>query len=369
MRKLLISIFPLLLVGAGGAAAYLWLAWTQPYKNFPAEGVFLTVPHGASCRAIARILKDNGVIRSELAFRLYCRRHRRQTLQAGEYFFDHAVTGRDVFDTLAGGRVYVKSVTIPEGYTMFDIAALLDKEGVLSRDTFLAFARDASQIQDLAPGARTLEGFLFPATYQFPHRPAPQDVTAAMVRKFREAWAQLNANAALNGRSLGEIVTLASLVERETPKADERPLVAAVFTNRLRLGRGLQCDPTVIYALQLVGRYNGTLTSADLRFDSAYNTYRYRGLPPGPIGNPGIESLRAALAPANVDYLYFVANTQGGHFFSKTLEEHNRNVRRYHRLLASIGKEDLAEEEPPPPPPPKSKKRQHHSKNHKKRNT
>jgi UPF0755 protein len=365
MRKLLIAVLLLLLAG-GGSAAYLWLAWTQPYKNFPSEGVFVTVPHGASCRAIARILKENGVIPSELAFRLYCRRHKRQTLQAGEYFFDHAITGREVFDTLAAGRVYEKSVAIPEGYTMFDIADLLDKEGVLSRDMFLAVARDASQIHDLFPEARSLEGFLFPATYQFPHRPAPQDVTAAMVRKFREVWATLNPEPVLGRRSVGEVVTLASLVERETPKGDERPLVAAVFANRLRLGRGLQCDPTVIYALQLVGRYNGTLTSADLRFDSAYNTYRYRGLPPGPIGNPGIGSLRAALAPAKVDYLYFVADTQGGHFFSRTLEEHNRNVRRYHKLLALNGKEEPEEEDPPPPPPPK---RQHHSKNHKKRNT
>ncbi len=364
MRRLLITVFLLLLLAGGGAAAYLWLAWTQPYKNFPSEGVFVTVPHGASCRAIARILKDNGVIPSELAFRLYCRRHRRQTLQAGEYFFDHAAAGREVFDTLASGRVYEKSVTIPEGYTMFDIAALLDKEGVLSREMFLAVARDASQVHDLAPEARSLEGFLFPATYQFPHRPAPQDVTAAMVRKFREAWTQFGAGASLGGRRVGEIVTLASLVERETPKADERPLVAAVFANRLRLGRGLQCDPTVIYALELVGRYNGTLTSADLRVDSAYNTYRYRGLPPGPIANPGVGALRAALEPANVDYLYFVANTQGGHFFSKTLEEHNRNVRRYHRLLASNGKEEPEEEQPAPPPPAKKR---HHPKNHKKR--
>lgn len=367
MRKLLISVLLLVLVAAGGGAAYLWLAWTQPYKNFPSEGVFVTVPHGASCRAIARILKDNGVIPSELAFRLYCRRHRRQTLQAGEYFFDHAAAGREVFDMLASGRVYEKSVTIPEGYTMFDIAALLDKEGVLSREMFLAVARDASQIHDLAPEARSLEGFLFPATYQFPHRPAPQDVTAAMVRKFREAWTELGSGASLGGRRVGEIVTLASLVERETPKADERPLVAAVFANRLRLGRGLQCDPTVIYALELVGRYNGTLTSADLRFDSAYNTYRYRGLPPGPIANPGVGALRAALEPANVDYLYFVANTQGGHFFSKTLEEHNRNVRRYHRLLALNGKEEPEEEEQPPPPP--APKKRHHPKNHKKRNS
>ena len=366
MRKLLIGVLLLLLVAAGGAAVYLGLAWTRPFKSFPDEGVFLTVPRGASCRAIARILKDNGVIRNELAFRLYCRRHRRQPLQAGEYFFDHAVTGREVFDTLASGRVYEKSVTVPEGYTMFDIAALLDKEGVLSREMFLALARDASPIHDLAPEARSLEGFLFPATYQFPHRPAPQDVTGAMVRKFREAWAELGAGSAMGRRSAGEIVTLASLVERETPKADERPLVAAVFANRLRLGRGLQCDPTVIYALELVGRYNGTLTSGELRFDSAYNTYRYRGLPPGPIANPGVGALRAALEPAKVDYLYFVANTQGGHFFSKTLEEHNRNVRRYHRLLALNGKEEPEEEQPPPPPAPK--KRQHH-KNHKKRNS
>lgn len=338
VRTVLVTLL-ILLVAAGGTAAYVWLALAWPYRDYPSDGVFVTVPHGASPRMAGRILAREGVLRSAAAFELYCRWTLRKNggrgvLKAGDYFFDHAVTAREVFDTLANGRVYVKSVTVPEGSTMADIAALLENERVVPRETFLAAAQDASLVSDDAPKARNLEGFLFPATYPFPRHPAAQDVVAAMVRRFHDTWAQLPAETGPGGRSLEEVVTLASLVERETPQPEERPLVAAVFLNRLRLRRPLQCDPTVVYALKLAGRGNGKLTRNDLRFESPYNTYRHTGLPPGPIANPGEASLRAALEPAKSDYLYFVANTQGGHFFSRTLAEHNRNVRRYRRLLA-----------------------------------
>jgi UPF0755 protein len=187
----------------------------------------------------------------------------------------------------------------------------------------------------VAPGAPSLEGFLFPATYQLPRRLSGEEIAAAMVRRFQQEWEVVSAqghNPA--GLSLQQAVTLASLVESETRQADERPLVAGVFLNRLRRRYPLQCDPTVAYALELAGKYTGTLSSRDLRFESLYNTYRRIGLPPGPISNPGTMSLRAALDPSPTDHFYFVANAEGGHIFSRTLAEHNRNVVRYRQLLA-----------------------------------
>lgn len=331
MRRVVwLALLAFLLLGAWVAAA-LYL----PFQGFPREGVFVNVPRGASRRAIARLLAENGVVRSRIAFEALCRWHSRRTLQAGEYFFDHPVTASEVFGTLAVGRVFEKAVTVPEGSTMFGIADLLEREGFLRREAFLEAAHDPTLIRDLASGAKSLEGFLFPATYKFPRHPAPQDVVNAMVRRFRETWQAVSAGVREpTDFSVAEVVTLASLVERETPEADERPIIAGVFLNRLRLRRPLQCDPTVIYALERAGRYNGSLDSGDLNFDSPYNTYRRPGLPPGPIANPGEASLRAALGPPRVEYLYFVANAQGGHFFSKTLKEHNHNVARYHRLLA-----------------------------------
>jgi UPF0755 protein len=329
MRRLLIYIFLLVVLAVG----YAYMALYQPYQGFPAGGVYVDIPHGASLRGIARLLDENGVVRSRYAFEGLGRWRQARTLEAGEYFFDHPVTAFDVYDTIANGRVYVKEFVVPEGFTMFDIADLAASQQFLSRDEFLAAARDASSIHDIAPDAPSLEGFLFPATYEFPRHITGKDMTAAMVKKFRQEWLTLPSETAAAGRNMQSIVTLASLVERETPRPEERPHVAGVFENRLRIGQPLQCDPTVAYALTLAGQYSGKLDSGDLHFASPYNTYVNRGLPPGPIANPGEAALRAALDPPPTDDLYFVANTQGGHFFSKTLEEHNQNVARYRRLL------------------------------------
>ena len=341
-RTVAVSVV-LLLLAAGGAAAWMWLSIERPYQGFPAEGVFVELPHGASSRTAARLLKQNGVIRSAFAFELYARRHSRRRLQAGEYFFAHAVSGHDVFWQIADGRIYEQAFTVREGETIFDVAADLEAQELMTADEFLAAAQNPDLIRDIAPHAKTLEGFLFPATYFLPRHPTAADVTAEMVRKFKEEWQRIapaeskqDTTGLEHGRPVISVVTLASLVERETPKPEERPLVAGAFENRLQRRIPLQCDPTVIYALQDAGRYNGTLTGADLHFESPYNTYAHPGLPPGPIGNPGEASLRAALEPAKTDYLYFVANTQGGHFFAATLAEHNRNVTKYRRLLAGL---------------------------------
>jgi UPF0755 protein len=366
--KYFLVLLLLIVLVAGGAAAWIWYGITKPYQEFPASGVFVDVPHGASSRHVATLLQSSGVIRSAMAFEIYARRHPKRTLQAGEYLFDRAMTGRDVFWKVANGQVYQQPFTVREGETMFDIARELEEGKFMRAGDFLYAAGDPSLVRDLAPGAPTLEGFLFPATYELPRHPAASELTAEMVHKFKEQWksiaaqidAESSAPAGMDHRSLNSIVTLASLVERETPKRDERPLVAGAFENRLGKGMRLQCDPTVMYGMERLGKYTPPLTGKDLTFDSPYNTYEHAGLPPGPIGNPGEASLRAALAPAKTDYLYFVANTQGGHFFSATLEEHNKNVVKYRRLLAG-----LPADPPPPPLKPKPKKRQSISKQHK----
>jgi len=342
VRRVILILLVVLALAAG------WLAYAlyTPFQAFPKGGVFVEVPRGASSRTIARLLQQNGVIRSRVTFELLARWKSRQPLQAGEYFFDRPRNAIGVFRWIADGHVYFRTVTIPEGYNMFQIADLLAKEGFTSRAEFLAAARDPEPMRDLAPGARTLEGFLFPASYQLPRHPAARDVVEIMLQRFREAWAALP-ELERSGRSVEQVVTLASLVEKETAQPDERPVVAGVFANRLKRGMALQCDPTVIYALELAGRYNGNLLLRDLRMNSPYNTYRYAGLPPGPIANPGESSLRAALAPAAVGYFYFVASGEGGHVFSHTLREHNRNVALYRRKLAQ---NNSPAADPPPAP-------------------
>lgn len=353
-RAWLLIIFGVALVAlgalAGGAAALLRADWETPYAGFGAGGVFVEIPHGMRVATIAQTLETEGVVRHALSFRLLELRHRHVRLEAGEYHFDHAETPEQVFDTIARGRIYLVTVVVPEGETMFGIAELMEAKGVTTRDAFLAAARSPALVADLAPGAPSLEGFLFPATYQFPRHQTGERVAEAMVRRFRETWSEVSRkpaesdSGAARPAGLGplEVVTLASLVEKETGVPEERPLVASVFLNRLRKRMALDCDPTVIYALVLAGRFNGRLLLPDLRVDSPYNTYRRRGLPPGPIANPGEASLRAVLEPAPGKSLYFVATGDGGHVFSGTLAEHNRNVARYRKREAQLARNGRA---------------------------
>ena len=326
----------IVLVGVAALAGYVWFSIEKPYGSIPPSGIFVDVPHGASQRAVSHLLASKGVVRSALAFELYARRHPKRSMEAGQYFFDRPLSGREVYWKLANGEIFQQLFTVKEGDTIFDIANNLAIANYAKASDFLNAANDAKQIQDIAPGAKTLEGFLFPATYNVPLHASASDLTTVMVQKFREAMQQIapdHLEPQSPGTPLLAVITLASLVESETPKPEERPLVAGVYTNRLRKGMLLQCDPTVIYALKQGEGYNHALTLRDLHSESAYNTYVHAGLPPGPIGNPGESAIRAALDPAQTDYLYFVANTQGGHFFAATLEEHNQNVAKYHRLL------------------------------------
>ena len=321
--------------------------WSASYGNFPKEGIIIEIPRGSSHRQIAELLAAKGVVRSALSFRLLAARNYRRTLHAGEYFFDQRQPPTLVMRMLILGRVYLHPVTIPEGYTTMDIADLLEKAGLAMRKDFLETAADPTLVRYLAPGARSLEGFLFPDTYKFPKNTPPRRIAEAMVKRFREAWSKLPQDHSYARLSPLGLVTMASLIERETAVAEERPRVASVFYNRLEAQVALACDPTVIYALRLQDRYSGTLTSADMHFDSPYNTYLHRGLPPGPIANPGAASLLAAVEPERTNFLYFVADAQGRHVFSRTLLEHNRNVMRYRQKLAEINREQAREVDAP----------------------
>jgi len=331
--KLRLILVVLLVLALTGSAA--WLAWTllSPYSAFGPDGVILEIRRGTSRRSIARMLEQNGVVRSALAFELLARWRSNVELQAGEYRFDQPASATEVFRKIAEGRVFVHPLVIPEGLNMFEVAARVEKADLSSAEEFLRAASDPALIRDLAPQAKSLEGFLFPATYGFPRSVKATEIAAAMVARFRQAFAAFPAEGrSPHGLSAYEAVTLASLVEEETGQGDERPLIAGVFYNRLARRVALQCDPTVLYAMQLAGKNDGVIHLSDLRLNSPYNTYIHRGLPPGPISNPGQAALQAVLFPPQTDYLYFVSNTEGGHFFSRTLAEHLANVAKYRRL-------------------------------------
>ncbi len=338
MRRL--GLLALLIISAIGAgAAWIDSQIVRPYTGHRPAQVFVDIPRGTSRWGVAGILRKNDIIRNRLAFALFSDWHFRKKLQAGEYLFDQPLDSRQVFWKIAHGQIFVHVVTVPEGWTIFDIANELDRQGICSRAAFLAAIRDTEPIHDLSPHARTLEGFLFPSTYKFTRHTSCMEVADTMVKEFRAVWTELDpaGSAGLpDDRTVAEVVTIASLVERETPQESERALVSSVFYNRLKIGEPLQCDPTVQYALALEGLHEQDVKPADLAVNSPYNTYTHRGLPPGPIANPGKASLDAALHPAETKYLYFVANGQGGHFFSRTLAEHNRNVARY-RLILETG--------------------------------
>ncbi len=240
------------------------------------------------------------------------------------------MTPREVIDKIARGDAIVLSLTFPEGLTMAEMAKIFESHGLGPAAAFLDAAGDASLIRNLDPAANDLEGYLFPETYVVPRKTDAPKLVRLMVERFEHVLTpQLREAASTHQLSVRQAVTLASIVEKETAKAEERPLVAAVYVTRLRIGMPLQCDPTVIYALQRAGTYTGNLRHDDLAFDSPYNTYRYPGLPPGPIASPGRASLEAAVQPADADFLYFVSRNDGSHVFAKTLDEHNRNVQKY----------------------------------------
>ncbi len=315
-----------------GGAAYVVSERTEaPFRGYVERERLVDIPTGTSTPGISQRLVTAGVVRDALTFRaaLWLSGQARG-LKAGEYRFDRPMSARDVIDMIARGDVYVVPITFREGLTIAEKAEVFASSGFGTADAFLAAAKNPGLVRDLDEEATDLEGYLFPDTYTLPRKTTAERLVERMVAQFRQVVTdELRAEAKARGLSIRQLVTLASLVEKETAKADERPTVAAVYSNRLRIGMGLQCDPTVIYALQRAGKFTGNLRRVDLQYDSPYNTYRYPGLPPGPIAAPGKASLEAAARPASVDYLYFVSRNDGSHEFARTLPEHNRNVQRW----------------------------------------
>lgn len=344
MRK----IFGLILVAVLAAAA--WFAWAVLAPLEPAAQTFVMLHPGYSTRRIAGELKKAGVIRSEKVFILWHYLRPERSLKAGEYLFEKPANLLDVQKRLMRGDVYFHTVVVPEGFTMFDIARAVEGAGLGPAADFLKVAQsDTALIADLAPGAPSLEGYLFPETYEFSRMMSMQEMAGAMVRQFRLVASQVglipsgggavqNASAPSSAGqmvvgNLPRTVTMASIVEKETAVADERPMVASVYYNRLEKKMALDADPSVIYGELLAGVYSGALHHDDMHFDSPYNTYRYAGLPPGPIANPGKSALEAAMHPAQSDYFYFVADAAGHHRFARTMEEHDKNVEAYRKAM------------------------------------
>lgn len=313
---------------AGGAAWWLRQQALTAFRGFEDDAVFVDVPPGTGPRSIGARLVAAGVVKDDLTFRVALwLSGRARELKAGEYRFEGARSAVDVVGTIAAGAIYTRPVTFREGLTIAEMAGIYAESGLGTREAFVAAAGDAALVGDLDPVATDLEGYLFPDTYPLPRRAPAAVLVAQMVRGFRAALTpDLIARAAADGLTVRQVVTLAALVEKETARDAERPLVAAVYRNRHRIGMPMQADPTVIFALQRAGRWDGNLTRDDLQFDSPYNTYRYGGLPPGPIAAPGKRALEAVVSPAPVDYLYFVSRNDGTHVFATTLAEHNRNV-------------------------------------------
>lgn len=318
-------------LAAAGAGMFGWLAWARvqaPFKGYPDAEQFVDIPSGTRTAGIGDRLVQAGIVSDPRVFRLALWwTGRSRSLKAGEYRFDAPLTVFEVIDRLARGEVYTRRVTFPEGLTIGELAAIYADGGFGTAAEFEAAARNGRLVTDLDPAASDLEGYLFPDTYAVPRVTRAETMVALMVDRFRAAYSdELRRKAVAQGLTTRQVITLASIVEKETAKAEERPIVAAVYRNRVRVKMGLQADPTVVYALRKAGRYDGNIRRADLAVDSPYNTYRYAGLPPGPIAAPGQASIEAALAPADVPYLYFVSRNDGSHVFAETLAQHNRNV-------------------------------------------
>ena len=340
MRKALITVVALGVIGGG------WILY-QAYVPYRAYGgsVLVTLEPGTGAAVAAELLAARGVLRGRIPFlALYAfGRSRRRTLKAGEYLFDHPLSPHQVYWKLVRGEIHYHLVVIPEGSDRFDIARILQEKLGIAPRAFLEASDQRALIHDLDPTAPSLEGYLFPDTYRFPATTTAAAAAQMMVDQFRRVLnSRFHQDLKPGAPSLHDAVTLASLVEKETPDPRERTQIAGVFTRRLERGMLLDCDPTVAYAMRLEGAPDAPLpsgpqpiTASALNLGSPYNTYRHVGLPPGPICSPGVASLEAALRPAPGDALYFVSNLHGGHTFARTLEEHQRNVTRYRHAAAA----------------------------------
>lgn len=289
--------------------------------------VDVSFPPGSGIRKLASDLKSGGVIRSSWHFILVTRlRGYAHTLKAGDYRFNDGMGVGDILKKLVNGDVDYRKFAFPEGYSIYQAAELLEQKGYFSKDDFLRVCSDPAVLKRLNIQAVSPEGYLYPATYNLSREGGVEQLLVQMAGQFEKTYADIAGTAGQSWQKRHEIVTLASMIEKEAVSPEEKPLISSVFHNRLRIGMPLQSDPTAVYGERA---FSGKVTKADIQRQSAYNTYLIKGLPPGPIGNPGAESLRAALQPASTHFLYFVARKDGTHQFSRSLEEHNQAVQRF----------------------------------------
>lgn len=304
-----------------------------PYAGYDGKAFTINIKPGSTVSAIGRQLYRSHIISNYYYFRIYYRLFfNNMSFKTGEYQFDRPMTMKEVIEKLHEGLVKLHKITIKEGLIIREIAQQLANHRHLNFDIreFIRLARSPQLIRSLDPEAPDLEGYLFPDTYMVRKGITAEEMVQYMVNRFKDTFSNsMKWRAQELNLSIREVVTLASLIEKETSSREERFLISSVFHNRLRQGMGMDCDPTIIYALKRDNKYNGKLGWKDLKYDSPYNTRLYRGLPPGPICSPGFDSLEAALYPENTKYLYFVAKDSRSHYFSETLAEHNRAVRKY----------------------------------------
>jgi peptidoglycan lytic transglycosylase G len=333
MKKLGL-ILVLFILAVAGAGFYARREWNLPGSG--AEGGIVEIPRGLRARDIVKLLEEKKVVRNgyvALSYIFYS--GARHKLQAGEYLFDHPMTVPEVIGKLASGSVVLHKFTVPEGLTVDEIARKWEEQGFgKTQDFTMALASALEMVHRFDDKAVSVEGYLFPETYSFPSHTTARQALEKMIGRFQQIVARLQQVLPPEKwpLSLHDTVILSSLVESEAAQPDERALIASVYLNRLNRHILLQCDTTVIYALEQADRYKGRLTLADLQFSSPYNTYVNAGLPPGPIANPGYASLLAAIQPAATAYLYFVRAADLRHTFSETLEAHNRAVAAYRKL-------------------------------------
>jgi UPF0755 protein len=337
LKKFCIAVFESLLVlfclgaiVAVMASFHFWLFLRQPAKPFYEKKQFF-IPPGTGAYGVARLLQSRGVVRNAVEFYLLGRLNNSLArMQAGEYAFSTLYTPEQVLDQIVNGRVVIHIATLPEGATVWEVAKILDQKELAPESELIGLAWNAEFVRSLGLKAKSLEGYLFPETYHFKKPVSTASIAKAMLRQFWEHLPQEWPDRAKElGLSLHEIVTLASIIEKEAAVDSERPVMAGVFYNRIRTDMPLQSDPTAVYDIP---GFSGPVTAAHLTRQSPYNTYRIKGLPPGPICNPGAKSIRAALYPEKVPYLYFVSNNDGTHHFSVTSEEHRSAVSHYHEL-------------------------------------
>ena len=331
LLKSLLLLLALSAVGAGIVAYRAYSMAREPFRGYHEDEVFFTVEQGKTGIRIGESLEERGIIRDRRLFRLALRfRADGKTVQAGEYRFEAPLSTFDVLEKLVSGDTFTFAVTLPEGLTLLETAELLAGRDLAEESAIRSAFEEGILVADLDPEAFNLEGYLYPTTYRFARKVASDELARTLVGQFKRVFdEERRAEASKLGLTPRQVVTLASVIEKETGLPEERPLIASVFWNRLRIGMPLQSDPTIIYALELAGRFDGNLRRTDLELDSPYNTYRFPGLPPGPIASPGAASIRAVLEPKETSYLYFVSRNDGSHHFSSTYSEHVNAVRKY----------------------------------------